>query len=350
MAGIRITDLPANEVLNSNDTFLKVSGVDNKTYKVSGNTLINSFSAIKYIYNVGGGVNVFDSSQDTNAYFNTLNGVNGVDVVLGGNRLINVGLRSSNIITNTMMQTNSVSTQNIFDASITLDKLSPNAIGYSRLTSSNDSESVKSRVANAWINFNGVVVGTRTAPNGMSISVPSYTDTGTWTSPTDWDPGYTGAIVYITSIASVPNARLGGVDVATAGIKILSVSGRFAQIKLLGGATDAGGGSISGNSTAGLSFVYVSSGIRSSYNISSVTKLSQGVYSIYFEPYAISSTSDYCFVSGIRNNLNIYNGFSPVVQQFLSDNTTASYFTFRTTTADNAAKDFPAINIVFFQN
>ena len=84
------------------------------------------------------------------------------------------------------------------------------------------------------------------------------------------------------SIGGVANATLGGVVVATGGFQITGRnSGTLYAIRLLNGAATSNQ-TITGNGTAS-GFQVIILGIRSSYNVSSITKLGVGDYQISFQ-------------------------------------------------------------------
>jgi hypothetical protein len=160
------------------------------------------------------------------------------------------------------------------------------------------------QICKAWVNFDGTTLGGGNAASGFSITVNSGSNTGTWSqSSSSWTSNYIGQIFYITSIGGVSGATLGGVNVSTSGIQIISVSGTSATFRLLGGNATSSQ-TIAGNGTSS-GFTYITYGIRSSYNVSSVTKNGTGDYTVNFATpmtdanYASLITSTY----GSSNNL-----------------------------------------------
>jgi len=135
--------------------------------------------------------------------------------------------------------------------------------------------------AKAWVNFNGTETSIGSSGNaglGTSIVVTSGSSAGVW-NITGAAASYVGEIYLIPSIGGVANATLGGVVVATGGFQITAVnnSSQYA-IKLINGPATSNQ-TISGNGTS-TGFQIIVTAIRSSYNVSSVTKSATGVYAV----------------------------------------------------------------------
>ena len=108
--------------------------------------------------------------------------------------------------------------------------LSADVVGSSLTTVLSSSLSASRMVAKAWVNFDGTTPGGGNAASGFSITVNSGSGIGTWSQPSaSWTSNYIGQIFYILSIGGVSGATLGGVNVSTSGIQIISVSGTSAQ-------------------------------------------------------------------------------------------------------------------------
>jgi hypothetical protein len=159
--------------------------------------------------------------------------------------------------------------------------LSADVIGSSLTTVLSSSLSASPLVAKAWVNFDGTTIGTSTANTSQSVSVTDGSDIGTFINSGPWTSNFIGQTYYINSIAGVSGATLGGVDVAISGIKIISASGTSATVKLLGGVATSSQ-TITGTGSPSTGFVFSTSGIRSSYNVSSVTKNGTGDYTMNF--------------------------------------------------------------------
>jgi hypothetical protein len=159
--------------------------------------------------------------------------------------------------------------------------LSADVIGSSLTTVLSSSLSASPLVAKAWVNFDGTTIGTSTANTSQSVSVTDGSDIGTFINSGPWTSNFIGQTYYINSIAGVSGATLGGVDVAISGIKIISASGTSATVKLLGGVATSSQ-TITGTGSPSTGFVFSTSGIRSSYNVSSVTKNGTGDYTVNF--------------------------------------------------------------------
>jgi hypothetical protein len=137
------------------------------------------------------------------------------------------------------------------------------------------------QIAKAWVNFDGANIQVSVnAATGFNLSVTSGSQTGSAVSSSTFPSSWVGQIFYITSIGGVVGATLGGVNVATSGIQFLSVSGTTATFILIAGAATSTQ-TINGNATSS-GFVFTTYGIRSSYNVSSVTKNGTGDYTVNF--------------------------------------------------------------------
>jgi hypothetical protein len=139
------------------------------------------------------------------------------------------------------------------------------------------------QLCKAFVNFNGAdAIGTTTnRVSGETIVVTSGSSAGVWNISSTTST-VVGQIYTIPSIGGVANATLGGVVVATGGFQITGInSGTQYAIRLLNGAATSNQ-TITGNGTAS-GFQVIILGIRSSYNVSSITKLGAGDYQISFQ-------------------------------------------------------------------
>ncbi len=178
----------------------------------------------------------------------------------------------------TSLTSGSIGTSNIANNAVTAAKLGTNE---------------QRQICKAWANFDGsTITGSTNAASGTSITVTSGSNSGTWVNTVSWPTNYVGQIVYVTSIGGAANATLGGVNVATSGIQIVSVSGVNATIRLLGGNATSNQ-TINGNGTSS-GWTYVISAIRSSYNVSSITKNGTGDYTVNFATPMADANYDYC--------------------------------------------------------
>lgn len=136
------------------------------------------------------------------------------------------------------------------------------------------------QIAKAWVNFDGTGIGVFNLVSGHTITATSGTNVGTYIGPTT-SSQYIGHIYYITSIGGVSGATLGGLVVATGGFQITGItnSTTYAIRFINGNATSTQ--TITGNGTSS-GAVLTGTGIRSSYNVSSVTKNGTGDYTINF--------------------------------------------------------------------
>ena len=139
------------------------------------------------------------------------------------------------------------------------------------------------QICKAWVNFNGTTIASSAtnAPSTQAISCNSGATTGTWTAPS-WNASEVGTIYKFTQINGVTGGTLGGVDVSTLGIQILSIAGgTTVTFRFLSGTTTSAQ-SVTGTGSSASGFSYIGTGIRSSYNVSSVTKNGTGEYTVNF--------------------------------------------------------------------
>jgi hypothetical protein len=150
--------------------------------------------------------------------------------------------------------------------------------------------------AKAWVNFNGVVISTgSTAASGTSLVVTAGSNQGTWNYTAAFTASHVGAIYYFNIGGS--SATLGGVNVSSVGVQINSfVSANQVTFTLLAGNATSSQ-TVNGNGTSA-GYTFYSSGIRSSYNVSSITKIGTGNYTVNFATamtdanYSVALTAD----------------------------------------------------------
>jgi hypothetical protein len=187
----------------------------------------------------------------------------------------------------------------IADGAVTQTKIADNAVTAVKLGTNEQKQ-----IAKAWVNFNGTTILTsQTAANAVNLSVISGSNTGTWSSSTAFDTSWNGQIFFINSIAGVSGATFGGLNVATVGFQVTSVSGTSATVRFLAGNATSSQ-TITGTGSSSTGYVYSTSGIRSSYNVSSVTKNGTGDYTVNFATamadanYAMVITTAQALVTG----------------------------------------------------
>lgn len=155
----------------------------------------------------------------------------------------------------------------------------------------------------AWVNFNGAEGNINNVlSNSGAITVTSGSTDGTW-AVVGSSSIYIGQVYYIRSINGVANALLGGRNVSNNGLstfnpnvgfRIISQTTNSYGIRLLEGPALT-------NDSASVHTVFVT-GIRSAYNVSSVTRNGTGIYTVNFatamaDPY-------YCVMSKGNDDLN----------------------------------------------
>lgn len=199
----------------------------------------------------------------------------------------------------------------------TTSQMPVGGIQYSNLSDNADyTRNVKKRINSASINFDpewleaGTLTCTAGAIAALGLTIPASvgstlatsqnSNLGTWTmtnSTTFQGDRLVGMIFKIPSIAGIAAATLGGVNVSTLGIEITrALSATQLEFKLL-----------SGTATAAQSvntFTFVTDGIRSKYNITTVVKNAYGNYTVTFEvPF---SDTTYCFHGSVGTNGSNY--------------------------------------------
>jgi len=179
LSGIRITDLPEDTTLiSSTDNFLKIK-VDNgllKSFKVSGQTFLASFSGFNTASNAGGGIPIFNglTPDSRGLTFNTLSGGSGI-IINSDSNLISFQVYGNNFITPTMLQPNIITSSNIAPNGITNTSIASNTINYSNLYNGADQNAVQQRMAKAWVNFDGINVVNGNCNIKSSYNVQSVT-------------------------------------------------------------------------------------------------------------------------------------------------------------------------------
>lgn len=188
----------------------------------------------------------------------------------------------------------------------------------------------QTRIAKAWVNFDGTTIQANSAAaSGVVLSVTSGSNTGTWVSSVTWGSNWVGQRVLINSIAGVSGATFGGLNVATSGFQITSVSGGTANVVFLAGNATSSQ-TITGTGSASTGYVFSTYGIRSSYNVSSVTKNGTGDYTVNFT----TAMSDANYSVNITSG-RLLTDFSLVGLKSI----TANGFTFNTTGTGGVGSD-----------
>jgi hypothetical protein len=171
------------------------------------------------------------------------------------------------------------------------------------------------QIAKAWVNFNGTAIANvANASSFNTISCNSGETTGIFTAA-GWTTSDIGTIYKITQINGVSGATLGGVNVSTLGVQVISVvAGVSATFTFLSGTTTSAQ-SVTGTGSSSSGFSYIGTGIRSSYNVSSVTKNGTGDYTVNFGT-ALADANYSGFISSSATTL------SAPLQSIVSTSTT----------------------------
>lgn len=181
----------------------------------------------------------------------------------------------------TTLTSANIGTAQLVNGSVTADKLGTNE---------------QRQIAKAWVNFNGSAIGSSfNAGSNNTISCNSGATIGTWVG-SGWEASNVGVIYKITQINGVSGGTLGGVNVSTLGVQIISVeSSTSATFRFLSGTTTSAQ-SVTGTGSSASGFSYSTSGIRSSYNVSSITKNGTGIYTVNFT--TAMADANYAIVGG----------------------------------------------------
>jgi hypothetical protein len=142
------------------------------------------------------------------------------------------------------------------------------------------------KVACSWAGVN-ITTGTF-APAANTITATAGSASVTWVNNTAWGTQQIGMVYYITNIANVAGATLGGrvvtnagaTDINAVGLRIVAISGTSATCTLLAGAATTSQ-TITGNGLA-TGFTFASFGLRHSYGVSSIVRNTAGDYTINF--------------------------------------------------------------------
>jgi hypothetical protein len=150
------------------------------------------------------------------------------------------------------------------------------------------------KVACSWA---GSVISTGTnALAGNTITATAGGQSVTWVSNVAWGTQNIGMVYYITRIANVAGATLGGrvvtnagaTDINSVGLRITAINGTSATCTLLAGAATTSQ-TITGNGAA-TGFTFATFGLRHSYGVSSIVRNTTGDYTINFStPFNITN-------------------------------------------------------------
>lgn len=318
MAGIKITDLPEDNQIKANDSFLKIS--DGVTSQIKGQAFLNKFNAITSAFNIAQNVGASVSevlagiSNDGNViYFNPLSGSDGIYTYNNiQTSAVVVGIAPQGI-KNSMMGTFSVGTPNIIDGSITSSKMN---------------QVDNYLVPKAWANFSPYINQDGTGRSNTFLWLTGGLNYGRWRWDTAWTEDSIGLRYYINAVTGVyvaPQTNplyIRGVEVALSGIKITSINSTdrtIANFEFIDGSlsplpnlplsaqaiTVAGNGTVNG-------YKFFTYGIRESHNVKKVTLMGTGDY--YLEFQTKPTSPHYCVVAnagGKRRTYPPYTNDSP---------------------------------------
>jgi hypothetical protein len=202
------------------------------------------------------------------------------------------------------------------------------------------------QICKAWVNFSGTAIASvaTNAGSGQTISCSSGSTTGTW-SDTGWVQANVGLIYKFTQINGVVGATFGGVDVSTLGVQVISVvAGVSATFRFLSGTTTSAQ-SVTGTGSSSSGFSYIGTGIRSSYNVSSVTKNGIGDYTVNFT--TAMTDANYSSVIAGRKNLD---GLSANLPSFYNTAFNTGNVRVASTIIGNNGSDSDTMSVAIFGN
>jgi hypothetical protein len=195
----------------------------------------------------------------------------------------------------------------------------------------------------AWVNFNGAWIGNSVAGTTYSITTQAGQSTGIFTG-SGWSQNFQLGLTFYINVANAYNS-LGGIPaVANKGVQaevIEIISGTQARIQYTQNATSTvnlvGTGTVAGWS-------YSSDGIRSSYNISNITRTAAGRYVVYFDtPF---EDLYYVQLGGIQYNETNYTAWNVQEDNRLGNRTTSRIYL---GTWANSYDDSVGIYLAFFR-
>jgi hypothetical protein len=219
-------------------------------------------------------------------------------------------------------------------------------------------EAVQPRLVKAWVNFNGTlgtqignfeINGVLTPTNGGN-NVNWYSAGGGWVTGNNI---HIGTIIRLVTIGGSSSGTLGGVpcsqlflqlqsitNVNNATFKLVNPEGTPTPITFTSNATVTGNGTSSG-------VTYQWTAVRSSYNVSSITRIAAGQYQINF----ITPMSDTFYsTSGMSEFDNTYGGCQLQEDTRLGSRTTSSFVISLFNSTGNAFADSKNVSVQVFGN
>lgn len=236
----------------------------------------------------------------------------------------------------TSLTSANIGTAQLVNGSVTASKLGTNE---------------QKQICKAWVNFNGAIIESGNATSSNTISCNSGSTTGTFTTGGGgWTSSYIGTIWKFTQINGVVGATFGGVNVSTLGVQIISIeSSTSATFRFLSGTTTSAQ-SVTGTGSSASGFSYASTGIRSSYNVSSITKNGTGDYTVNFAtPMADANYSSIasCSPSSAPSQRVVVMNFAATSNTIVVPTTSACRFS---TTALASGADVEYVHFAAFGN
>ena len=192
-------------------------------------------------------------------------------------------------------------------------------------------------VTKAWVNFDGVILSNTPAnfENGGILTPTNGGNTINWFSPAG---GWLNANINIGNIITIPtiggssSGTLGGIPCSQLFLQLQSITNaNNAVLKLVNAngtntaTTFTSGATVTGNGTS-TGATYRWTGIRSSFNVSSVTKNGTGDYTMNFTTAMSDANYSAAFMGGDSQTTNTGTWGSPYLTK------TTSQFRFQTTT------------------
>ena len=178
------------------------------------------------------------------------------------------------IVSTAKVQDSAVTTAKVQDSAVTTAKIAANAVTSAKLGTNENL-----RIAKAWVNFDGSVGMTSATaiPNTHTLTASAGGSTLTWNGTGLVAPIGTNWLFTISG-----SSVIGGIDIGTSGNRLIvtSTSSTVVVLTLPAGVTFTS--AVSHTANGSNSTYRMLSSIRSSYNVSSITKIGTGNYSVNY--------------------------------------------------------------------
>jgi hypothetical protein len=242
---------------------------------------------------------------------------------------------SANATIAATISTGAVITADLADSAVTSAKIADTAVSTAKIannavTAAKLGTNEQKQIAKAWVNFNGASAGNPDYPTGNTVTYAAGSST---------------TLVTVTrsahSIAVNDWITVSGVTGATA------VNGTFQVSAVTGTTFQYIVNSVVTGTVGGTAVVRITT-IRSSYNVSSITKNGTGDYTVNFT--TAMADAYYSYVGSSRYNRDDTTGYAPCLYSFASDTKTINAVRVRSYTAYQTVQDSSECNLVVLGN